>query len=109
MSAAASQRRLLPQRRAATSLSLHFGSVDYVVTLGHFEDGSPAEVFIDGAKAGSDIQAMSRDAAILISLALQFGCPIETLRRAITRNSDGTPQSIVGAVLDTMCKITAGF
>ena len=73
MSAVTNHRRGLPHRRTATSLNLRFGSVDYVITLGRFEDGALAEVFIDGAKAGSDIQAMSRDAAILISLALQFG------------------------------------
>jgi hypothetical protein len=76
------------------------------VTLGRFEDGALAEVFIDGAKAGSDIQATSRDAAIVISLALRFGCSIEMLRNAITRNSNSAPQSILGATFDRMCMTT---
>jgi hypothetical protein len=59
---------------------LRFGDLDYVITLGYFEDGTRAEVFVDGSKAGSDIQATSRDAAIVITLALQFGCSIELLR-----------------------------
>jgi hypothetical protein len=104
MSITAAHRHLLPPRRAASSFNLRFGATDFTVTSGAFDDGTPAGVFIDGAKAGSDIQALSRDAAILISLALQFGCPIETLRKAVTRNGDGSPQSIVGAVLDVMMK-----
>jgi hypothetical protein len=32
----------------------------------------------------------------MIPLALQFGCPIEMLRNAITLNSNGAPQSILG-------------
>jgi hypothetical protein len=88
---------VLPQPRAATSSSLRFGGL---ITLGHFEDGALAEAFIDGSKVGSDIQATSRDAAIVISLVLQFGCSIE---KPITRNSNGAPQSTLGATLDRMC------
>ena len=34
------------------------------------------------------------------SLALQFGCSLDTLRRALLRNSDGSPATALGAALD---------
>jgi hypothetical protein len=100
MTAVAAQRRILPQRSAATTFDLRFGGVDFTATVGRFEDAALTEVFIDGLKAGSAIEAIARDAAILISLASQYGCPLSTLTKAITRNNDGTPQTIIGAVLD---------
>jgi hypothetical protein len=44
----------------------------------------------------------ARDAAITISLAIQHGCSIDTLSRALTRDHDGKPASIIGAVVEAM-------
>lgn len=75
----------------------------FQVTVGYFPDsGKPAEIFITGAKSGSEVDAVTRDGAIAVSLALQHGVPLETLRHAITRNEDGTPSTIVGAVIDKL-------
>jgi hypothetical protein len=63
-------------------------------------DGEAAETFLHCAKTSSGVEAMGRDAAVLTSLCLQFGCPIETLRSAVTREEDGRPASLVGALLD---------
>ena len=41
-----------------------------------------------------------RDGAILISLALQFGAPVETLRHAMTRDDSEAAASPLGALLD---------
>ncbi len=37
---------------------------------------------------------------VAASLALQFGCPPETLRRALLRDSHGQPSMPLGAALD---------
>jgi len=79
-----------------------FAGVYYKVSVGHFPDGSPAEVFISNHKAGNDSDVAARDASILISLCLQHGCPIETIARAITRNSDDSASGIVGAAIDAI-------
>ena len=47
----------------------------------------------------------ARESAIAASLALQFGCPAETLRGAVLRNSNGTACTPLGAALDQI----AGF
>jgi hypothetical protein len=42
----------------------------------------------------------ARDAGILVSLLLQHGCPVETIARALSRNTDGSASGVIGAVLD---------
>jgi hypothetical protein len=41
-----------------------------------------------------------RDAAVAASLALQFGCPLEVLQRALLRDSHGRPSTPLGAAID---------
>ena len=95
-------RRALPQRRASETFNLRFWNQPFTVTVGFYADGTPGEVFIDGGKSGQDIQGAARDGAVLLSLALQHGTPIETIRGAVTRNGTGVAASILGAVVDSI-------
>ncbi len=47
---------------------------------------------------GSAADTAARDAAIVCSIALQFGADVETIRRALCRDRDGSAQ--LGAALD---------
>jgi hypothetical protein len=67
--------RTLPQRRAAKTLDMRFWNQLFTVTVGFYADGTPGEVFIDGGKTGQDIQNAARDAAVVLSIALQHGTP----------------------------------
>jgi hypothetical protein len=58
----------------------------YTGGIGRFEDGRIAEVFINGAKVGTAAETNAQDAAIVASLALQHGCPLETIRHALARS-----------------------
>ena len=93
-------RRTLPQRRAAETFDLRFWNQSFTVTIGFYADGTPGEVFIDGGKTGQDIQSTARDAAVVLSLALQHGIPIEAIRHAVTRSGSGEAASILGAIVD---------
>ena len=75
-------RRILPRRRAAETFNLRFWNQPFTVTVGFYADGTPGEVFIDGGKTGQDVQSTARDAAVVLSLALQHGTPIEAIRHA---------------------------
>ena len=99
-----SKRHLLPQRRFSETFELkHDNQNDrYIVTIGRYADGNIGEVFITGQKAGSNVEAVARDGAVLLSIALQFGVPLEVIKGAITRNSDGSPSTIVGAVIERL-------
>ena len=95
-------RRVLPQRRAAETFDLRFWNQPFTVTVGFYADGTPGEVFIDGGKTGQDIQSTARDAAVVLSLALQHGVPIEMIRHAVTRSGSGATASILGAIVDVL-------
>jgi ribonucleoside-diphosphate reductase alpha chain len=51
------------------------------VTVGLYEDGAPGELFVSMAKQGSTLSGMLDAWAIGISLALQFGVPVEHIIR----------------------------
>jgi len=49
------------------------------------------------------VEAVARDAAVTLSLGLQHGVPIESIRHAVTRNgASGAPASIIVAVVDAV-------
>ena len=58
----------------------------YTGGVGRFEDGRIAEIFINGSKVGTAAETNAQDAAIVASLALQHGCPIDTIRHALARS-----------------------
>ena len=99
-------RRTLPQRRACETFDLRFWSQNFTITVGRYPDGTLGEVFIDGGKTGQDIQSTARDAAVVISLALQHGVPVEAIRHAVTRNSNGEAGSILGATVDCLATVS---
>lgn len=72
----------------------------YAVSIGTFDDGSMAEVFANSRTIGTEMDALVRDAAVIISIALQFGVPLATFASALTRNEQGEPSSFVGALID---------
>jgi hypothetical protein len=53
-------------------------------------------------KSGSQSDSNARDSAIAASLALQFGCPLETLRGAVLRDSTGRPSTPLGIAIDAI-------
>ena len=63
-------------------------------------DGRIAELFMNTAKHGTSLDVNARDAAVAASLLLQHGCPVETLRRALTSNGDGSASGPLARVLD---------
>ena len=46
----------------------------------------------------------SNDAATAASLLLQHGCPIDTLRQALTRNGDGSGSGPLARALDLLAE-----
>jgi hypothetical protein len=93
-------RKRLPNRRAATSFDFEHNGIRFVATYSPFADGGVGEIFISNHKAGSHLNACVRDLGVVASLALQFGCSLDTLRRALLRNADGSPATALGAALD---------
>jgi len=69
-------RNRLNNRRQVSTVSLvwpPFSGSRYHVTVGEYEDGRPGEVWVHGAKVGSEIDALLDDASILMSVLIQVG------------------------------------
>jgi ribonucleoside-diphosphate reductase alpha chain len=74
-------RRRLPDERRSITHKFRVGEQEGYVTVGLFDDGRPGEVFITISKEGSTIRGLMDSVAVLTSLALQYGVPIEDLVR----------------------------
>ena len=73
------QRRHLPDERQSITHKFRVGEQEGYVTVGLFDDGTPGEVFITISKEGSTIRGLMDSVAMLTSLALQYGVPLENL------------------------------
>jgi hypothetical protein len=93
-------RERLADRRPSESFNLEHAGMRYTVTISRFADGRVGEAFIANHKRGNASDVAARDCGILISLLLQYGCPIETVAKALSRNSDGSASGVAGAVID---------
>jgi hypothetical protein len=74
----------------------------FTATVSRFADGRIGELFVNNHKAGNQADTNARDAAILLSFALQFGADVETIRKALCRDSQGRALGPIGAVLDLL-------
>ncbi len=95
-----STRQRLPNRRACESLDFEHAGLVFTLCAGSYPDGRIAEIFLSSTKPGSPIEAIARDAAVTVSIALQFGVPIETIRSALTKDHDGSAATLLGRALD---------
>ncbi|MBI3616432.1 MAG: ribonucleoside-diphosphate reductase [Candidatus Omnitrophica bacterium] len=73
------QRRYLPDERNALTHKFSIAGHDGYVTVGLYEDGKPGEIFIVMSKEGTVISGLLDAFATAISLALQYGVPLEAL------------------------------
>lgn len=93
-------RQRLPNRRHNESLSFKCNDLDYTVTISRFEDGAIGELFLTNAKADSQSDSNAKDAAIIASLALQYGAPLAVIQKALLRDSRGRASTPVGMAID---------
>jgi hypothetical protein len=94
-------RQRLPNRRLAETFELEVAGLRYTCTVGHFNDGRLAEVFLHTRKHGTAVDVSARDAAVAASLLLQHGCPVDTLRRA---HSDGSASGPLAKALNLLAE-----
>lgn len=97
-------RRRLPNRRPSEIVSFVHDGIRCHGGVSEFGDGRPAEVFLDAGKPGSAVQAASRDAAVVASIALQHGASSEEIRGALTRLDDGAAAGPLGALMDLVAE-----
>lgn len=94
----APRRERLPDTRRSVTHKLTVGSVEAYLTVGHYPDGRPGEIFVEVAKQGSTVGGLMDAWATMVSIALQYGVPAEVIAEkfsggrfepsGITRNPD---------------------
>ena len=72
-------RRRLPDERHSLTHHFSVGGQEGYVTIGLYEDGLPGEMFIRMSKEGSTVSGLMDSFATAVSLALQFGVPLQVL------------------------------
>ena len=112
-------RHRLPNRRSSETQTLCVGNLVFVATIGfNPADGRPREIFLTGAKDGTDMAAILDDASVVISVALQHGVSAAALAKSVARlpstpltpsdlaEAAGprlmVPASVIGAALDLL-------
>jgi len=83
------ERRILQARRRSELVTFAHDGIKYHAGISRFESGEIGEIFLATDKPGSQAETVARDAAVVCSIALQFGAPIGTIKHALTRLQDG--------------------
>jgi ribonucleoside-diphosphate reductase alpha chain len=74
------RRKRMPRERQSITHKFSIGGHEGYITAGMYEDGSIGEIFLtDIGKEGSTLRGMMNSFATAISIALQYGVPLETL------------------------------
>jgi hypothetical protein len=95
-------RERLPNRRRSENFTFEFDGLRFTATVSRFPDGRVGELFLNNHKAGNQVDTNARDAAILLSFALQHGADVEAIRKALCRNSQGRALGPLGTALDLL-------
>jgi 4-hydroxyphenylpyruvate dioxygenase-like putative hemolysin len=102
----AMKRDRLPNRRNVESIEFAAGipgkEIAYMASLGFYPDGRLGEIFLSSGRSGTDLVVSTYETAVAASFALQFGCPVEEMARAMPRTSDGMPEGPLGTLLDRL-------
>jgi ribonucleoside-diphosphate reductase alpha chain len=73
------RRHKLPDERRAITHKFSVNGHEGYITVGLYEHGMPGEIFLVMAKEGSTISGLMDSFATSVSIALQYGVPLQTL------------------------------
>jgi hypothetical protein len=97
-----SERHRLENRRLSESFTFEVSGLRFTATVSRFDDGYIGELFLNNHKFGNQSDTNARDAAIILSFALQHGADINEIRKALCRDARGRALGPVGACLDLL-------
>jgi hypothetical protein len=76
-------RTRLANRRPHELLDFEDAGFRFTLGVGRFPDGRLAEIFLNCSKGDTPVDVNARDAAIVASIALQYGATPDELRHAL--------------------------
>jgi hypothetical protein len=95
-------RQRLPNRRRSETFPVEAGGLHYLCTVSFYPDGRIGELFLNNTKSNSASDCNARDSAVVASIAIQHGVPIDVIRRALMRDTRGQATGPLGAALDRL-------
>ena len=82
LASAPPKRRRMPKERSSLTHKFSIAGHEGYITAGSYSDGTVGEIFLtDVGKEGSTLRGMMNAFATSVSIALQYGVPLETLVR----------------------------
>jgi hypothetical protein len=97
-------RERLSNRRHSINFGFECNGLRYTATVSFFQDGRLAEIFLGNRKSGSHSDSAAKDSAVVCSIALQYGVPVDVIRKALMRDPRGIASSPLGAALDKIAE-----
>ncbi|MEO8458244.1 MAG: adenosylcobalamin-dependent ribonucleoside-diphosphate reductase [Chloroflexota bacterium] len=76
-------RQRLPDERRSITHKFQVAGHEGYITVGLYDDGRPGEIFVKINKEGSTVSGLMDTVALLTSVTLQYGVPIEELSRKL--------------------------
>jgi ribonucleoside-diphosphate reductase alpha chain len=76
-------RQRLPDERRSITHKFSVADQEGYITVGLYDDGRPGEIFVKINKEGSTVSGLMDTVALLTSVTLQYGVPIEDLARKL--------------------------
>ena len=73
------RRKKLPDERPSVTHKFVIAGTEGYLTIGHYPDGSPGEIFLRMAKEGSTVSGLMDTIATMTSISLQYGVPLQAL------------------------------
>ncbi len=78
------ERKRMPERRKGYTQKATVGGHKVYLRTGEYEDGNIGEIFVDMHKEGAAFRSLMNNFAIAVSIALQYGVPLEEYVDAFT-------------------------
>jgi hypothetical protein len=101
----AAGRERLASRRESETIGFWCAGFNYTATISRFADNSICEIFINSEKCGSDADTNARGSAMVCSIALQHGLPLDTIKHALTRDARGAASGPLAVALDLIERV----
>jgi hypothetical protein len=94
----------LPNRRQGVTYKTKINKWSCFITINDYQDGTPAEIFIDVAKRDTPTNDMFAVLGMVMSLALQHGCTPDELLHTLESFQPEQWPSQVGLILREHCQ-----
>jgi len=102
------ERLRLPYRRLSENFTFEVEGLRFTAAISRLADGRIVELFLNNHKSGNQSDTNARDAAIILSFALQHSADIDAIQRALCRDSQGRALGPIGVVLDLILNPQGG-